>query len=347
MKCLGVSHHGQLQILQLVNAPRAVRKLKDFQTPHLPVSGDLLKAMRLRKGWTQERLAVTIEVRQGTIAKWERGDAWPSAEHMQSICYSLEALPDEVVALTSGPLILANAEPIQNLEQALDHYFSLVFGSPVELRELGFFSLESQLFAQSGSCRWATPLLGEVHARHSQDLLLYNRYSEARIQAGISIRLGKENELKPEPLVPALLAQTRAAVSSPSGSPLAAIRTLEPWLRDVHAPEFRAWLLSDIGGYYADRKDVETAIEYRELACETVANCENRSELMHRRLDLARTLAQFNRSDEATELLSPYPEYTHSLDIEVSLANFYKQLTTAGDIDANDRSAKMNDLAEA
>src|SRR5689334_15149264 len=65
-----------------IQAPRALRQLREpSETGRLgppPSMGDLLRAMRLRGGWTQTQIALRLGVGQNTVARWELGERQPS-----------------------------------------------------------------------------------------------------------------------------------------------------------------------------------------------------------------------------------------------------------------------------
>ena len=52
----------------------------DVTTHELTAFGDLLKAFRLQKQFTQQQLAVAIGVNRGTIIRWEQGDGLPASK---------------------------------------------------------------------------------------------------------------------------------------------------------------------------------------------------------------------------------------------------------------------------
>ncbi|RYG42125.1 XRE family transcriptional regulator, partial [bacterium] len=54
-----------------------------------PVSvGQVLRAMRIRRGLTQAELATAIHTGQSTVAKWESGDLAPGAEAIHAACFA-------------------------------------------------------------------------------------------------------------------------------------------------------------------------------------------------------------------------------------------------------------------
>jgi transcriptional regulator with XRE-family HTH domain len=85
--------------LASIDAPRALRRLTSpganggLGPPSM--AGDLLRAMRLRRGRTQEQVAAQVGVVRNAVARWERGDRLPSTEQIQALCFALQARESE------------------------------------------------------------------------------------------------------------------------------------------------------------------------------------------------------------------------------------------------------------
>ena len=109
LEALGASSLQRIEVLRGVEAPRAIRRLRELSPQRSPtVSGDLLRAMRMRQGWTQAETATRIGVSQGRLSKWECSEDWPSTERLHTLCYTLQAHAEEVVLLTRGTLQLSD-----------------------------------------------------------------------------------------------------------------------------------------------------------------------------------------------------------------------------------------------
>ena len=63
--------------------------------------GENLKAMRKAKGYTQEELAIKINVVRQTVSKWEKGLSVPDADVLSQIA---EVLDTKVSALLGGTI---------------------------------------------------------------------------------------------------------------------------------------------------------------------------------------------------------------------------------------------------
>jgi transcriptional regulator with XRE-family HTH domain len=88
-----------------IEAPRAIRRLRQEAGHSLgppPPVAELLRGLRLRRGWSQERVAAGLGVDRTTVVRWERGERLPSTEQVHALCYLLGAHEEEIVALTTG-----------------------------------------------------------------------------------------------------------------------------------------------------------------------------------------------------------------------------------------------------
>ena len=99
---LEVSPMQRLEALAQMEAPRAIKLLREGTGEAYAVRGDLLRTMRLRQGWTQQETATQMGIAQGTLARWERTEDWPSVERLHLLCNVLHAKDSEWVALSCG-----------------------------------------------------------------------------------------------------------------------------------------------------------------------------------------------------------------------------------------------------
>ena len=75
---------------------------------------DQLKALRLRKGFTQGDLAEKLGVEQPTVQRWEKGKREPSLGQLIELARALDiepgALIDPTIALAAGPRLFMKGE---------------------------------------------------------------------------------------------------------------------------------------------------------------------------------------------------------------------------------------------
>lgn len=297
--------------LARICAPRAVQALRQAAGDDgPPIAGDLLRAMRLRRGRTLEETARAVGVAHVTLRRWERGESRPSSEHLHTLCYTLNAHPTEAAALTlgSGPWLMPErtagaelgsvakqAERLRLLSQRLEPLAYQQRGC-VEadgLRDLGFLALEAALWplAHRGSTTTiafnARHQLAHAYARHAEYLADHARWSEAAQSAQQSLKAvkplfrepGARRRLQFTAWPVAALVTARAAVrqggsSSPVRQRAAAGRgaqTLLRWLEQKPGrPAYHAWMLTEIADYFVQYGDVERALATARTACRLV-----------------------------------------------------------------------------
>lgn len=102
------------RLIQSIGAPRTIQTLRQElsttgNSPIIPAptAGGFLKAMRNRKRMSQEEVASRVGIAQSTLARWEKGDHWPSPIELHTLCYILGATEGEISALTNNPASLS------------------------------------------------------------------------------------------------------------------------------------------------------------------------------------------------------------------------------------------------
>ena len=65
--------------------------------------GQRIREQRLRCGLSQEQVAEAVGVSRQAVAKWENGQAFPTAERLAQLCRVLEVTPEELLGLAEGP----------------------------------------------------------------------------------------------------------------------------------------------------------------------------------------------------------------------------------------------------
>jgi transcriptional regulator with XRE-family HTH domain len=176
-------------------APRARRLLQDEQrtaavsarlSPLLlrdgmPGSGSLLRALRLRRGWSQERLSSHLRRHQSAISLWERGDTWPRPDVLQEICALLGATAAETAALqTSHPGGTGALPEFGELEHQF--HTQIVKASEASdlypAMDLVFIALEAALWGHGLNQASVRSLLPRVYAHHANYLRNLGRFVE-------------------------------------------------------------------------------------------------------------------------------------------------------------------------
>jgi transcriptional regulator with XRE-family HTH domain len=135
LKALNANAAQKARIFATINAPRAIQHLRTAMTDagmgDMPSAGDLLRAMRLRQGWTQGQTAAALHVTQATVARWEKGERLPDNTQVHTLCYVLGAKEEELLALTTGQFTDTPAVEPANSSAAYEE-LTAVFESGIE-----------------------------------------------------------------------------------------------------------------------------------------------------------------------------------------------------------------------
>lgn len=250
----------------LITASRAVRVTRlegqssEFSNGgQLPCTGDLLRAMRLRRGWSAERLASTLGVTRTTVARWERGQTLPSDEMAEQACSVLRALPEEQQTFLSRRLSASEAR-LSTLDDCALGVEQLIRSvhEVNPLSELRALILKRQLHLLRMSDETAAlPLLIQTEIEHSKWTLFQDRDSEA-VQFARRVLQISEVAAVAESLLRAAV-NLVSAIPYRQGHPEKAFAESLKWLPAIEAPANRACLLADMALYASCLHDRESA----------------------------------------------------------------------------------------
>jgi transcriptional regulator with XRE-family HTH domain len=332
LSALGVDAKQRRQALSLLDAPRAraqvlsevLRVGEEMGLGPLPNGGDLLHAMRLRRGLPLEAVAARLGVTARTLRRWEKADIWPGMEQLHALCYLLGAQEEELVALTSGQFSQIPTTGATSLEQARARMRQLRDLDQIlprlALTELGYLSLEAELWPLAAGGVEGRRLLAEAYANHAQFLSSMDRFREAGQCAERALALIPE-KARPEPfwlragIISALSAVHRGAQPAPKRG----LEQLRHWLPLAGWPEFEAWALADMAEYLSLSGEAAIALTLSKQACQVAERSEDPIELRMRQKDRARLLLRIERPEEALPLLTiverenPWPRADISL----------------------------------
>ena len=190
LKVLGASAVQRGQAVTLVDAPRAqalvrvhlagIAEQKGMAS--MPHGGDLLRAMRLRRGWSLEEIAARIGMTSWTIRRWEKAETWPSIEQLHRLCYALEAKEEEILALTCGQfsrLGTTTGRTVQTLEERVHRFAQTLLDPPFGLKDLELLSLRAEAWTLAARSRMGMRLLTDVYALTYHNLAHQDRFVEA------------------------------------------------------------------------------------------------------------------------------------------------------------------------
>jgi transcriptional regulator with XRE-family HTH domain len=264
LQAVGATVQERAQILSLLTDRMSVRLARNSRPTtdvasgvlgSLPGTGDLLRAMWLRRGYTQDQLAAELGVSRTTIIRWEAMRTLPSAEDVMRLGTALNAATEEIAVLSSGRLLPSNWPPQLSLEQCIEQYEFLCKINSEHFAlwpvfELYALALKRQLRLLFGQEREALRLLAKVELAHSGWLFLRGRSAEAYAGEWRALNLVRD-QFTPEEFWLRLLNLLAAHVAIGERGAENGIKMLYPWLRllpgSLH-PE----LLCDLA-YYAAR----------------------------------------------------------------------------------------------
>lgn len=218
----------------------------------LPGLGDLLRAMRQRRGWTQEQVADAMRVNRATVIRWESTRSLPPTEEMERLCLLLKASPEERTALHIRRLSPSSWVPQLTLEECRVQYEMIArhrsgqssFGP---LMDLHMLALKRQLRFLLNESSEALRLLAQLETQHGWWLYMQGRKSEASTGTWRALNLARGN-LAPEPFWVGALNLLSGHAASGGQKPEQALRLLSPWLRLLPAA-FHPFLLCDMALY--------------------------------------------------------------------------------------------------
>lgn len=315
LNALDATNAQRKQALALIEAPRAVLHARaqseqaraDFVAVAgpAPLAGDLLRAMRLRRGLTLTEVAQALDVRASTVSRWERSEMWPESEHLHALCFLLQAEAEEAIALLSGPFRApALAEEPASLEEWSGR-IAHIYRGPEALRDLGFLALESRLWHLSAQQPSALHLLAQTYAYRARALMERNRFAEVDTYVERSLNLGQMGYGREEEWSWAVLASASVAYHrGRSPDPRRAARMLGEWDDYIHHPLQRTWVRSERAIYLAEAGSHEAAVTLSE---ETIALSTDQCESIDTRFrwrDHARILALSGHYGEALRVLN-------------------------------------------
>jgi transcriptional regulator with XRE-family HTH domain len=185
LRALGADASQWERALSLVEAPRAVARLRQEAgernadlvglAGHAPTTGDLLRAMRLRRRRTVEQVATGLGVSPRSVRRWERSEAALPEERIDDLCRLLSVTPEERVALSQQRLWLWTPEwqsppSLEAAEQQCERLVGQMHQGEMALMDLRLLSLEAQLWPEATQNPSARRVLSRVFATHAQYL---------------------------------------------------------------------------------------------------------------------------------------------------------------------------------
>ncbi len=262
LRALGASEEQRRQALLLLNVRRAVKALEWVSASgeeHLPYDrppllGDVIRAMRWRKGWSVADVAHALQTSERTVRAWEHSESLPSDELLHRLCFTLDASTEEVAILTSRKLHLVVPTPDAPLEerfaQSLDEMRYRLWHGESEGMDLGFLTLMAQAWWLAQRNPHGEFWLGTVLIMHCQWLLHQLRVKEAERHAYPAWQVVRRQRAHARDMSWIIQAIARGVMRDRAGQvvkPLEGAQILRDWLPHTRQwLEMEAWFLRSI-----------------------------------------------------------------------------------------------------
>lgn len=321
MKVLHVPLKEQRRVWELLGAPRALARLQAMDrahsalVSHTPMPGELLKAMRLRQGWTLEQTAFHLQVSAPTLSRWERSEIWPSTENLHALCQVLNAREEEVIALSRGPQVWLYDNPlvpsdIDSLKQ-MTYDDSSIYVPNIELPLMDLFchSLEARLCQLLRQGQRVRPFLISAYVRHATFLLHTGRLKEAQTPAYRALHLIQHDQgWEARWLRTIHIIAKGAAELGYRFAPKRGVEVLQTYLPLTVELSwaYETWFLRDIAEYLSATSSRGAAIEASERALHRASDYDERDRNVH--FSHALVLINTGHAQRAVELLEGIPE---------------------------------------
>ncbi len=323
LQAMGVSTAERLEALRLLHAPRALATLQQLtrRTPHPsgelnpPLLGDLLRALRLRRGWSIAQLSCALEVSERSVRDWERSHIVPSDEHLHALCYVLQATQEEVAFILTRPLWLAppSTRPEQEgadaIEMQAEALKQLLWQGATEGMELRLLTLEGQAWWHVRRYPQHGALLQWVYTLCCQWYTLHGRVSQASNYAYRGLHMLER--ARPFPRNAAWLIMAIAIECAETTEPtekrlLEAASILHDWLPQFEPwPEYESWFYRGIAEYCAQARRSDEALRAAEHGLQSLQRSDNLAERQHECISRALVLTRIGQPHHAMELLTP------------------------------------------
>lgn len=323
LTALGVCPAERGRLIALVPAPRARRHAHEAaggwveSAGPLPSGGDLLRAMRARRGLTQADAARAVGVSQGRLARWERSEDWPAAERLHRLCLALGASTGETTALTDGRGALpawgeeedAEAWSYQGPASPEDPLGRLIRRSYFHsdpLRDLRSLSLERALWLRARDNEAFRSHLHDACAYRARAMMDEGRFSEAGAYADRTWELARHGYGRSQFWawgVIASAAALRRGVADRRPRPAAAAGLLAAMAPQVEPGENQAWILCELAFALAETGRADEALRASAQAREMAEKDAVPGEVLFRRRDHAALLTILGRHGEALDVL--------------------------------------------
>lgn len=347
LSALEVSEPQRQSALSLMDAPRAARLVwrevrqiaAQMDISMMPHGGDLLRAMRMRRGLSLEEASRHVEVTGGTLRRWEKMEVWPSPGQLHRLCFALQAHEEEIVALTVGRFSHTPRSEKATLDALCERFHNQMgversLSGHDPLYELTYFQMEADAWPLALQSAAGKQMLIEVYAHHTQQLCNHERLAEANGIAERAMELMTGSlQTKHFWLYPVLVSARANTFRGAGDAPQRGLEILRPWLAEARWPDMHAWMLASMAKYMGMQGDMEVALTLAEQAYQVAEKSGLDSERCHRKWDKAALLLKAGHPDKTLVLLAEREPYEAGVldGIDVALLRAEAYLAT-GDL---------------
>ena len=298
LTALGVPPAERLCLIALVPAPRALRHARAAAgtTGPLPRGGDLLRAMRGRRGLTQTDAARSVGVSQGRLACWERSEDWPALVCGHGALLLWDAGDAEAWAYRG------TASPHDPLGRLIRRVY---FHAGV-LRDLRSLALERTLWLRARDNEALRPHLHDACAYRARVMMDECRFSEIGAYADRTWELARQGYGRSDFWVWGAIASASVLRHGTAGRrrrPDSATALLASLVSQVHPGESQAWMLCVLSLALAEAGRGDEALRASAQAQALAEWAPEPSEVLFRRRDHAALLSVLGRHGEALNVL--------------------------------------------
>ena len=288
----------------------------------LPTLGDLLCAIRLRRGLRREQAAPILGASLSTLTRWETNRFQPSEEALMRYS-ALGAYPEEVAALRARRLSPGEPEAGFSLEQGEQWVAGLTeeINRPHStLIDLSALALKRRLWLLASDHSAALPLLAQVDYHYSSWLGYQDRSLEAGRHAQQALQVLTAHTRPGKFWLAAINVSVASLVETKGHVPEQGVRAMKSWLTRVPQPHLQPYLLCDMAWYAArsGQFDMAQQLLNRGQSALMQATEQGSQAVDYIQLTLARVLMQSGQFDKAYTLMAPPPTLTGQ-----SLFEFY------------------------
>jgi transcriptional regulator with XRE-family HTH domain len=322
LNALNASDTQKRQAKERLGAPAQIFRLRQERTNNAatllppeesaPHGGTLLRALRMRRGWTQTQLAQAVGVSQATLVRWERSELWPDTTQLHQICYLLHAHEEELVALTKGRFALTDDTDVVNEDTIREELRRLSADcysrAEYALGELRLLTLMAQAYGLAVRSPSGCLLLTKVHRLYLERLYFGRRFTEANLVANRALDIYYHlKRIDKFTLCFAIRVAEISALQGGRDGVNNALEMLRIWQSRTagmtNEVTRSGWLQCDMARFHALRGHTAEAIAQAKKTLQETAHTLSDVDHRFRRYDLINILLQANQAQEAQQYI--------------------------------------------